>query len=141
MAIRQSVKPSTTSASIASRNTVGAQRFGVIHRGCGCTGPGSAFGECESCQAERGAPLQRRGIGPMPAEVPPIVHNVLRSPGERLDVETRAFMEPRFGQDFSAVRVHADARAAAAAASIDARAFASGNSVVFGAGEYAPRAD
>jgi hypothetical protein len=73
------------------------------------------------------------GIG-----APPIVHDVLRSPGEPLDAATRAFMEPRFGHDFSKVRVHADARAAESASSIDARAFTSNRSIVFGAGEYAP---
>src|SRR6185436_3067316 len=35
------------------------------------------------------------------AVAPPIVHDVLRSPGQPLDAATRAFMEPRFGQDFS----------------------------------------
>ena len=39
-------------------------------------------------------------------EVPEIVYDVLRSPGQPLDMQTRAYMEPRFGQDFSGVRVH-----------------------------------
>ena len=37
---------------------------------------------------------------------PPSVHEVLGSPGQPLDPATRAFMEPRFGRDFSYVRVH-----------------------------------
>ena len=41
-----------------------------------------------------------------PSTVPPIVHEVLRSPGQPLDAATRAFMEPRFGHDFHHVRVH-----------------------------------
>ena len=72
---------------------------------------------------------------------PPIVHDVLRSTGQPLDAATRAFMEPRFGHDFSKVRVHADARAAEAASSIDARAFTSNRSVVFGGGAYAPQTE
>ena len=32
---------------------------------------------------------------------PPIVHEVLRSPGQPLDPATCAFMEPRFGHGFS----------------------------------------
>jgi outer membrane protein OmpA-like peptidoglycan-associated protein len=36
--------------------------------------------------------------------MPPVVHEVLRSPGQPLDPHTRAFMEPRFGHDFSRVR-------------------------------------
>ena len=40
---------------------------------------------------------------------PPIVHEVLGSPGQPLSPATRAFMEPRFGHDFSGVRVHTHA--------------------------------
>src|SRR5262249_17361436 len=40
--------------------------------------------------------------------VPPIVDETLQSSGQPLDAATRAFMEPRFGQDFSHVRVHTD---------------------------------
>ena len=38
----------------------------------------------------------------------PIVHEVLHSPGEPLDHEARRYFEPRFGHDFSKVRVHSD---------------------------------
>jgi hypothetical protein len=48
-------------------------------------------------------------------EVPPIVHEVLRSPGRPLDESTRALMEPRLGHDFSQVRVHTDYQAAESA--------------------------
>jgi hypothetical protein len=34
---------------------------------------------------------------------PPILQEVLRSPGQSLDAGTRAFMEPRFGHDFSQI--------------------------------------
>jgi hypothetical protein len=47
-------------------------------------------------------------------------------------------MEPRFGYDFSGVRIHTDARAAELAGAIQARAFAVGQEIVFGAGEFAP---
>jgi hypothetical protein len=43
---------------------------------------------------------------------PPVVHDVLRSPGQTLDPATLAFMEPRLGHDFSRVRVHTDTNAA-----------------------------
>jgi len=48
---------------------------------------------------------------------------VLRSPGQPLDAGTRAFMEPRFGHDFSQVRIHSDAGAARVSQSIVAQAF------------------
>jgi Domain of unknown function (DUF4157) len=69
---------------------------------------------------------------------PPIVHEVLSSPGQPLDVGTRAFMEPRFGHDFSHMRVHADAQAAESARSVNALAYTVGQHVVFGAGQYEP---
>jgi hypothetical protein len=49
-----------------------------------------------------------------------------------------SYFEPRFGQDFSQVRVHADAGAAVAARAVQARAYTFGRDIVFGAGEYAP---
>jgi hypothetical protein len=49
----------------------------------------------------------------------------------------RDFFEPRFGYDFSDVRLHTDTRAAGMAESIQARAFAVGNEVFFGRGEFA----
>jgi hypothetical protein len=47
-----------------------------------------------------------------PAAVPPIVHEVLRSPGRPLDAATRSFMESRFSHDFSQMRPHAAPQAA-----------------------------
>ena len=70
---------------------------------------------------------------------PPIVHEVLRTSGEPLDVSTRALMNSRFGQDFGRVRVHADRRAAQSASAVGARAYAAGNHVVFAEGQFAPR--
>ena len=71
-------------------------------------------------------------------DAPQIVHEVLRAPGQALDADTRAFFEPRFGHDFSAVRVHADAQAAESAHAVQALAYTAGHHVVFGAGRFAP---
>jgi hypothetical protein len=72
------------------------------------------------------------------SDVPSIVHEALRSPGQPLDAATRAFMEPRFGRDFSGVRMHTDARAAESARAVNALAYTVGHTIVFGAGQYAP---
>ena len=72
------------------------------------------------------------------AEVPPIVHDVLRSTGQPLDASTRHVMEPRFGHDFSHVRVHTDARAAESARAVNALAYTVGSNVVFDSARYAP---
>ncbi|HEY0068912.1 MAG TPA: DUF4157 domain-containing protein [Chloroflexia bacterium] len=81
--------------------------------------------------------LQGSDVAGTPA--PPIVHDVLRSPGQPLDPATRGFMETRFGHDFSKVRVHDGSQAAASARAVQARAYTLGQHVVFGAGQYAPR--
>src|SRR5215207_8793318 len=90
-------------------------------------------------EVKTGNVLQRAAIGPSPVStIPPIVHEVLRVPGQPLDAGTRAFMEPRFGHDFSRVRVHTDAWAAESARAVDALAYTVGRDVVFGAGQHAP---
>lgn len=52
--------------------------------------------------------------------------------------ERRSTYAPLAGWDFSKVRVHTDSRAAAAADALNARAFTTGNDIVFGAGQYQP---
>src|SRR6266487_3342087 len=95
--------------------------------------------DCTSSSKKREGTLQRAAVNAAstPA-VPSIVHDVLNSPGQPLDAATRAFMEPRFGHDFSGVRVHTDARAAESARSVRASAYTAGRNIVFGEGRYAP---
>jgi hypothetical protein len=66
------------------------------------------------------------------------VEEALHASGQPLDTETRTYMEPRFGHDFSQVRVHTDERAAASAEAVDALAYTVGRDIVFGQGQYAP---
>jgi hypothetical protein len=66
------------------------------------------------------------------------VHEALRSPGQPLDAETRAFMEPRFGHDFSRVRVHTDSVAAASARAVNALAYTVERDIVFAQRQYEP---
>jgi hypothetical protein len=67
-----------------------------------------------------------------------VTHEVLQSPGQPLDSATRAFVEPRFGKDFSRVRVHTGAKAGEAARMVDAQAYTVGADIVFSGGSYAP---
>ncbi|WNG46846.1 DUF4157 domain-containing protein [Archangium minus] len=62
----------------------------------------------------------------------------LQGGGSPLPDAARSFFEARFRHDFSAVRIHADARAARLARGVGARAFTLGRDVMVGAGEYAP---
>jgi hypothetical protein len=80
-----------------------------------------------------------RTAAPPIGAVPPMMRDVVSSPGEPLDGAARAFFEPRFGHDFSRVRIHADGKAAQSARSVNALAYTLGNHVVFGSGKYAPR--
>jgi hypothetical protein len=68
----------------------------------------------------------------------PFIPATFASPGRPLDAETRASMDARFGHDFTKVRVHDDAEAAASAHDIGARAYTVGDDIVFGAGGFAP---
>jgi hypothetical protein len=61
-----------------------------------------------------------------------------RQGGAPLPAAERAFFEPRFGADFSAVRVHSDAAAAELSERINARAFTVGSDIYFNRGEYRP---
>lgn len=110
----------------------------LLQRECACGGTPGQRGECEEYRKQRAGALRRRAVCPKPGEVPPIVYEVLRSPGQPLDAETRAFMEPRLGHNFSHVRVHADTRAAQSARDVNALAYAVGQHLVFGTGMFAP---
>jgi hypothetical protein len=85
-----------------------------------------------SCSPASGT-QQLRGI-----VAPSAVHDVIRSSGQPLASDTRSFMEPRLGRDFSDVRVHTDTAAAASAQAIDALAYTIGPQVVFAEGHYTP---
>lgn len=58
--------------------------------------------------------------------------------GYPLPTSVRAYFEPRFGAEFSEVRIHTDRAAAHAARAVNARAYAVGRDIVFGEKQYAP---
>jgi Domain of unknown function (DUF4157) len=80
-------------------------RSSPLQRKCSCGGGPSLSAECDECR-ENHLALRRRtpdakrepAIG---SPVPPIVHDVLRSPGQPIEPETRAFFESRFRHDFN----------------------------------------
>ncbi len=84
--------------------------------------------------------LQAKAEGQTPDVTPNLESriNALQGGGQSLSKETRNFFEPRFGRDFSNVKIHSDSNANQLARSINARAFTRGNDVVFGGGEYSP---
>jgi len=102
--------------------------------------------ECEEDMAQRQAMVedeefQAKEMPEQTSQVNSAVEsriNSLKGSGQPLDLATRSFFEPRFGHDFSSVRVHYDGQAEGVSHSINARAFTLGSDIVFGAGEYAP---
>lgn len=131
--------PAPQSAAAHATSATSAGSAAGIQRACACGGT------CDDCKKKHPendhAHVQMKAAGPANTggmEAPPIVHEVLRSPGQPLDKATREFMEPRFGQDFSRVRVHADEMAAESARTVQAKAYTVGHNVVFGAGAYEP---
>ncbi len=127
----------------AKFSALNSVRAGALQRKCACGGTPGLSGECEACRKKR---LQRkinnlRAEEQNNSEAPPIVHEVLRSPGHPLDRETRAFMEPRFGHDFGNVRVHSDPSAAESARAVNAQAYTVGRHIVFNRGNYTPATD
>jgi Domain of unknown function (DUF4157) len=65
----------------------------------------------------------------------------LRGGGNRLDVNTRGFMEGRFGTDLGRVRVHTGSEAASLSRELSADAFTIGKDIYFGAGQYHPETE
>ena len=115
---------------MAERTADRVMRLPAGSAGCACGGG------CSRCS---GSPRPAaRTAEPGAAAAPPVVGEVLRSPGEPLAEATRDFFESRFGTDLSHVRLHTDARARRAADAVAARAWTVGSHVAFAAGEYDP---
>lgn len=96
--------------------------------------------KCNSCEEE----LRRSPESPAVPTVDAATEQSIGSlsgRGSPLPQSVRAFMEPRFNADFSAVRVHTDSNAHSLARAVDAKAFTVGNNVVFGAGHFTPQTD
>lgn len=93
---------------------------------------GSERLRAEGPDAER-RPPPMHGAGER--DVPTDVRDAVRAAGRPLEPGVRADMEQQFGHDFSRVRVHADAKAAASARAMGALAYTTGWDIVFGAGQ------
>jgi Domain of unknown function (DUF4157)/Putative peptidoglycan binding domain len=104
-----------------------------------CAGCESGAAPCPACE-EKAAIAQRKADrdGHAKSDSAPTGFVESLGSGRPLDPDTRAFFEPRFGTDFSRVRVHTDALAAESACAFAAHAYTVGRDLVFGAGQYAP---
>ncbi len=85
--------------------------------------------------------VQRNENNTATPEVTPLIAtkiNAMRSGGQPLPEVTRRFFEPRFGADFSSVRVHFGSSAQVTAKKNNAYAYTIGQDIVFGTGQYSP---
>lgn len=106
-----------------------------IRRACACGAT------CPKCQTKQLQTKRADSCDSGQTAVPPIIHDVLRSSGRPLDPATRAFMEPRFGHDFSQVRIHTDPKAATSSQSIQALAYTAGRDIIFAPNQYSPQTE
>lgn len=88
-------------------------------------------------EEELQAKLKTGEIPTVPTSIETRINN-LKGGGRPLYESERRFFGPRFGMDFSKVRIHDDTQAERSAQYVNARAFTLGHNIVFGAGEYAP---
>ena len=92
-------------------------------------------------EEEEEEPIQAKAAG---SQAPPVDADMearirsLRGRGQPLPEFERSFFEPRFGHDFSQVRVHTGGQAGEVARDARARAFTYGRDIVLGPGQYAP---
>ncbi|WP_206197490.1 eCIS core domain-containing protein [Terrimonas sp.] len=93
--------------------------------------------KCAHCEEEENK-VQMKSNGAVAIEAPAIVHDTIKNTGNPLDAVTKNFMESRFGYDFSDVHIHNDTLAHQSSSAINAKAYTSGNHIVFGAEQYQP---
>lgn len=93
----------------------------------------SCGGTCSKCSAENNGNEHAQQHN-----APASVQNALNSSGHGLDSNNRKFMESRFGQDFSNVKLHTGDAASRSAQEMNAMAYTVGQNIVFDNKHYSP---
>jgi hypothetical protein len=108
----------------------------MVQRKCAACSAGATCSECEEEQTIQ----KQEQPGPSPKTSTHVATQIasLRGGGQPLSAGSRSFFEPLFGRDFSEVRVHTGRQAANSARAISARAYTTGQDVVFAQGNYTP---
>jgi hypothetical protein len=116
----------------------------LSQRKCACgqyTVGGSACGTCAEKTKTLGRSTAPDSEAAHPTRAdPPVVDEVLRSPGQSLDPATRSLMQSSFGHDFSKVRIHTDSPSETSARGFHARAYTFGHHIVLRNG-YQPNTE
>ena len=106
-------------------------KSGAIHAKLGICSP---WGQI---RARRGSSATTRHVTGNASSAFPELESLIdaiKGSGQPLPESSRAFFEPLFGQDFSTVRIHNDAKGAGIARTLNAKALTAGRDIVFGAG-------
>jgi hypothetical protein len=86
--------------------------------------------------------LQTKSTSIFSSEVNPeletSISSLMASGGQVFPKASRDFFEPRFGYDFSGVRIHIDSQADMLNRELNSLAFTTGNDIFFGQGQYNP---
>jgi Domain of unknown function (DUF4157) len=95
--------------------------------------------KCAACEGEEKV-HKKEGIGTVTAQSNTAGNYIgaINGKGQAMDKQTRSFYENRMGADFGNVKIHTGQEAAASAKDINAQAYAYGNHIVFGEGNYRP---
>jgi Domain of unknown function (DUF4157) len=96
---------------------------------------------CTGCENEKEEKIHpKESLGQTPTVTPRLETRLdrTRGGGEPLPQSVRSFMEPRFGADFSGVRVHSSGEAGALNQELNAQAFTRQRDIYFGEGKYSP---
>src|SRR5262249_28047294 len=102
-------------------------------------GASSAAGDgASSASSAPSGTVSRHGADEVSASAPDALAAAASGSSSSLPSGLRARFESSLGTDLGGVRVHADAAAASAASAFGAHAFAHGQDVYFGAGQYQP---
>lgn len=100
--------------------------------------------KCAGCKDEDKQQLQRKELTDnSPAGDQGLGNYIkqLNGGGQPLSKEVKSFFKPRFGCDFSNVKVHSDTVAAKSAQAINAIAYTSGSNIVFNNDQFSPDTD
>lgn len=137
--VAESIVSSAPAAGHAKENVVSSTNEPAVHRKCNCVGGGASCPECEEDEVEQAKGIHRKASS-LSSGDESVRADFLQSlgPGQPLETKTRAFMESRFGLDFSEVRIHTDIEAGSAAKTLNAEAFTLGDDIFFGRGTYRP---
>src|SRR5690606_4653178 len=99
--------------------------------------------KCAHCEEEE-KQIHRKPANPSAPHVDEPFESYVSSlhgRGAVLSQAERNVFEPRFGRDFSGVRIHTGTEAAQSAEHINASAYTTGNNIVFNTGQYQPGAE